>query len=46
MAIDARLVAVMKVYRIDSILTFNLDDFRRYTGIRAVFPEEVVQDPT
>ena len=43
---DARLVAVMKVYGIDSILTFNLDDFKRYPGIRAVLPGEVVQDPT
>ena len=38
---DVRLVAVMKVYGIDTILTFKLDDFKRYPGIRAVLPAEV-----
>jgi predicted nucleic acid-binding protein len=33
---DARLVAIMKVYGVDSILTFNSADFARYDQIRAV----------
>jgi predicted nucleic acid-binding protein len=41
---DARLVAVMQVYGIHTILTFNLEDFKRYPGIRAVHPREVVAD--
>ena len=35
---DARLVAVMSVYAIDSILTFNLADFKRYGNINALQP--------
>lgn len=35
---DARLVAVMRVYAIDTILTFNAADFKRYAGISAVQP--------
>ena len=35
---DARLVAVMSVYGVDSILTFNVSDFKRYSGITAIHP--------
>lgn len=38
---DARLVAAMKVHAITSILTFNIDDFRRYPGIRVIHPHDV-----
>jgi predicted nucleic acid-binding protein len=42
---DARLVAVMKTHGIPEILTFNVDDFRRYAageGIAIVDPRSVV----
>jgi predicted nucleic acid-binding protein len=39
---DARLVAVMKVYAIDTILTFNAADFKRYGDIGAVQPGAVL----
>jgi predicted nucleic acid-binding protein len=35
---DARLVATMKVHEIEQILTFNVQDFARYSGITAVHP--------
>jgi predicted nucleic acid-binding protein len=35
---DARLVAVMNVYAIDSVLTFNSADFKRYNDITALQP--------
>jgi predicted nucleic acid-binding protein len=35
---DARLVAVMSVYSIDSVLTFNVADFKRYNTINALQP--------
>ena len=39
---DARLVAVMLVYGLESILTFNVDDFQRYSlEIRAVNPNNI-----
>jgi predicted nucleic acid-binding protein len=37
-AYDARLVAVMQVYGIAHILTFNTADFARFSGITAVDP--------
>jgi predicted nucleic acid-binding protein len=39
---DARLVAIMTVYDVDSILTFNTSDFRRYTDIKAIEPASVL----
>lgn len=33
---DARLVAAMTVHRIDSLLTFNVQDFSRYNEIRVL----------
>jgi len=37
---DARLVAAMIVHGLTHILTFNTDDFKRYTEIAAVNPSE------
>lgn len=36
---DARLVAVMSVYGVESVLTFNDADFKRYGQVRAIHPE-------
>jgi hypothetical protein len=38
---DARLVATMRVHGVTHILTFNVDDFRRYPEITVVHPDEV-----
>ena len=38
---DARIVAAMNVHQVSKILTFDLDDFKRYTGITVVHPAEV-----
>jgi len=38
---DARIVAAMTVHQVDTILTFDLDDFKRYTGITLVHPAQV-----
>jgi predicted nucleic acid-binding protein len=35
---DARIVAAMHVHGIDSILTFNVNDFARYTDITVIDP--------
>jgi predicted nucleic acid-binding protein len=39
---DARLVAIMTVYAVESILTFNVADFKRYSGITALHPSTVL----
>lgn len=41
-AFDTRLVATMNIHRITSILTFNTDDFKRYSGIQVLHPDQVV----
>jgi predicted nucleic acid-binding protein len=38
---DARLVATMKTHGVRSLLTFDVDDFKRYTGIDAMHPNVV-----
>jgi predicted nucleic acid-binding protein len=38
---DARLVATMSVYAVESVLTFNTDDFKRYSGITALHPSSM-----
>jgi predicted nucleic acid-binding protein len=38
---DARLIAVMRLYVVEQILTFNVDDFRRYGNVRAVHPSSL-----
>jgi predicted nucleic acid-binding protein len=35
---DARLVAAMNVHRVTHILTFNVDDFSRYSDIQVIRP--------
>jgi predicted nucleic acid-binding protein len=41
---DARLVAAMNVHAITSILTFDVDDFKRYPGIRVLHPQDVTPE--
>lgn len=38
----ARLVASMKTYGIFRIVTFNVSDFTRFTGIEAMHPDKAV----
>lgn len=38
---DARLVAIMSVYAVQSLLTFNADDFERFSTIRAIHPSSL-----
>ena len=38
---DARIIAAMKVHGVTHLLTFNTDDFKRYTEIAAVHPASV-----
>ena len=38
---DARLVAIMTVHAVESVLTFNTADFKRYTNITALHPSSV-----
>ncbi len=38
---DARLVAVMHVYQLTHILTFNMADFQPFTGITVLDPQTV-----
>lgn len=38
---DARLVAAMLVHQLTHILTFNVDDFRRYSEITIIDPREI-----
>jgi predicted nucleic acid-binding protein len=39
---DARLVAVMSVYVIDAVLTFNVADFKRYGNVSAIHPASML----
>ena len=39
---DARLVAIMKVYAVESLLTLNAADFTRYSGITAIHPSSML----
>lgn len=38
---DTRIVAAMKTHGVTHLLTFNTDDFKRYTGISVVSPAQV-----
>jgi predicted nucleic acid-binding protein len=38
---DARTVAAMSIHHVNTILTFDLDDFKRYPGITVIHPGEV-----
>jgi len=39
---DARLVATMSAYAVESVLTFNTADFKRYSGITALHPSSML----
>jgi len=39
---DARLVATMSIYAVESILTFNTSDFKRYIKFTALHPSSVL----
>ena len=41
---DAHLVAAMNVHRITEILTFNTDDFTRFSGIVAIHPKSLARE--
>ncbi len=38
---DARFVAIMNVYSVESLLTFNAADFKRYSNITALHPSSL-----
>lgn len=38
---DARLVAAMKIHGLSHILTFNIDDFKRFNNITPVSPQTI-----
>jgi predicted nucleic acid-binding protein len=38
---DARLVAAMRVHQVTHLLTFNTDDFKHYTEITVVNPQNI-----
>jgi predicted nucleic acid-binding protein len=39
---DARLVATMNVYAVESLITFNAADFKRYGNIAALLPSAIL----
>jgi predicted nucleic acid-binding protein len=39
---DTRLVAVMLSHGVESILTFNVSDFQRYSDITVVHPADIL----
>ncbi|HXL23291.1 MAG TPA: type II toxin-antitoxin system VapC family toxin [Candidatus Dormibacteraeota bacterium] len=39
---DARLVAIMNVYAVENLLTFNTGDFERFKNVRAIQPASFV----
>jgi predicted nucleic acid-binding protein len=41
---DPRLVASMKVHNLTQLLTFNISDFKRFTGITAIDPTSLILD--
>ena len=41
---DARLVAVMLTHGVSHLLTFNTDDFKRFTAITLVHPQDICGD--
>jgi len=43
---DARLVAAMKVHNLTQLLTFNTSDFKRFTGITAINPRDILLHET
>jgi len=43
---DARLVAAMTVHGVTHLLTFNTNDFKRFTDITATSPQAILSDKT
>jgi predicted nucleic acid-binding protein len=43
---DARLVAAMTVHGVTHLLTFNTNDFKRFTDITATSPQSILSDET
>jgi len=41
---DARLAAAMSTHNITDLLTFNTDDFKRFTAVTAVNPQTILND--
>jgi predicted nucleic acid-binding protein len=41
---DTRLVAAMRVHNLTQLLTFNIDDFKRFSFIAAVSPQTILND--
>jgi predicted nucleic acid-binding protein len=41
---DARMVAAMRMHGIANLLTLNAKDFRRFSGINVLSPDEVLAD--
>jgi len=39
---DARLVAVISVYAVESVLTFNSVDFERFSNVRTIHPSSLI----
>jgi predicted nucleic acid-binding protein len=39
---DARLAAIMNVYAVEGILTFNSVDFERFPNVRAIHPLSLI----
>jgi predicted nucleic acid-binding protein len=39
---DARLVAIMSIYAVEGVLTFNSVDFERFTKVRAIHPSSLL----
>lgn len=39
---DTRLVAIMLVHGVENILTFNVSDFKHYSGIKVVHPSDIL----
>jgi predicted nucleic acid-binding protein len=39
---DARLVAIMSVYAVESVLTFHTPDFKRYDSVTALHPASML----
>jgi predicted nucleic acid-binding protein len=43
---DTRLVAAMLVHGLTHLLTFNTDDFKRFTNVTATNPQAILSDET
>ncbi len=39
---DARMAAIMNVYQVESVLTFNSEDFERFPKVRAIHPSTLI----